>query len=315
MTDLAPALAGPSASSVQPTSSTSQMTDGTNLRTLTWSAENEPVAIALILHGLGEHAGRYGNVAAALTAAGIETQADDLRGNGESGGPRNDLERWELLHDDIEARMAAIRAADAGLPVILYGHSLGGLIVCGYVLADPARPLPDLLVLSSPGLGDNLPRWKHSLSGRLSGIVPKLRLANGIPDGVRSHDPSIQEAYDRDPLASSTSSVRFGAQAFAEQDRVNAVLATLDAMPVPTYVFHGSDDALVPVSASAVFEGMGNTTRHVHDGLLHECHHESEHEHVLAEVVSWVGSQGVPVRVPDEPPSPAEVTSSADGAV
>ena len=76
-------------------------------------------------------------------------------------------------------------------------------------------------------------------------------------------------------------------------------------MPVPTYVFHGSADPIVPIRASEVFEGKANVVRHVHDGLRHECHHEPEHEHVLGEVVAWIAAQGVPVAVPSEP-EPAE---------
>jgi len=281
---------------VIPFTATAQMADGTNLRTLHWPVDGEPVATALIVHGLGEHAGRYDNVADPLTAAGIDTYGYDHRGHGGSGGPRNHVERWDLLHDDLQEIIASLRAASPDRPLILYGHSLGGLVACGYVLADPARPLPDLLVLSSPGLGDDLAPWKRSLSARLTNVVPKLRLANGLPDGGLSRDPAVREKVDRDPLATSKSSVRFAAEAFAEQDRVNAALATRGTMPIPTYVFHGSADPIVPVRASAVFEGMGNTTRHVHEGLRHECHHEPEHEHVLAEVVAWIGEQGVPVR-------------------
>ncbi len=130
----------------------------------------------------------------------------------------------------------------------------------------------------------------------LTRIVPKLRIANGLPDGGLSRDPAVHAMVDKDPLSMSSSSVRFGAEAFREQDRVSAALAATDAMPIPTYVFHGSDDPIVPVRASEVFAGMGNATRHVHDGLRHECHHEPEHEHVMAEVVAWIGEQGVPVR-------------------
>jgi alpha-beta hydrolase superfamily lysophospholipase len=291
---------------VTPFTVTAQMADGTNLRTLTWPSVGDPVATALIVHGLGEHAGRYGTVATALTAAGIETRAFDLRGNGESGGPRNHVESWRILHDDLEELVGGLRAAAPDRPLILYGHSLGGLIACGYALAEPVRPLPDLLVLSSPGLGDTLPGWKRSLAARLTGIVPKLRLANGLPDGGRSRDAAVDERFERDPLSSSSSSVRFGAEAFAEQDRVNAALAGLDAMPVPTYVFQGSADPIVPIGSSAVFEGLGNATRHVHDGLRHECHHEPEQEHVLAEVVAWLGAQGVPVRITTPAPHHAD---------
>jgi alpha-beta hydrolase superfamily lysophospholipase len=131
--------------------------------------------------------------------------------------------------------------------------------------------------------------------------VPKLRITNGLPADGLSRDPEVRTRADGDPLNTSSSTVRFGAEAFDEQDRVNAALATLDAMPVPTYVFHGSADPIVPLRASAALEGKGNVTRHVHEGLRHECHHEPEHEHVLAEVVAWIGQQGVPVRMTTVP--------------
>jgi acylglycerol lipase len=300
-TGYARAMTLTSAAIVTPFSSTAQVADGTQLRTLLWPAEGDPVATALIVHGLGEHAGRYDNVAEALTAAGIETHGYDHRGHGGSGGPRNHVERWGILHDDLGERLSALRTQFPLRPLILYGHSLGGLIACGYVLAPEDRPLPDLVVLSAPGLADDLPSWKRSVAAALTGIVPKLRIANGLPSGGLSRDPSIEEKADRDPLASTSSSVRFGAEAFAEQDRVNEALRGVASMPVPTYVFHGSSDPIVPLRATEVFEGKGNTTRHVHEGLRHECHHEPEHEHVLGEVVRWLAEQGVPVRAVEAP--------------
>jgi alpha-beta hydrolase superfamily lysophospholipase len=98
----------------------------------------------------------------------------------------------------------------------------------------------------------------------------------------------VEAEVAADPLCSDRTTVRWGAEAFSEQDRLREVLAGLAAMPVPTYVLHGSADPIVPVEASEVFEGMGNTTRRVHDGLRHECHHEPENAAVLAEVVAWI---------------------------
>ena len=182
---------------------------------------------------------------------------------------------------------------------------MGGLIALGYVLSEQPRPQPDLLVLSAPGLDDNLAGWKRPLAALLTNVVPKMQLANGVPAGSISRDPAVEAASAVDPLCSDKSTVRFGAEAFAEQDRVNAALAAMDSMPIPTYVFHGSDDPLVPVSASAVLEGKGNVTRQVHAGLRHECHHEPEHEDVLAEVVAWIRANR-PFRLPPPafPPTP-----------
>jgi acylglycerol lipase len=279
-----------------PSIGATQVADGTNLRTLHWPADGDPVAVALVVHGLGEHGGRYDNVGEALTGAGIDTHSYDHRGHGGSSGRRNHVERWAQLHDDLEEQILRLRADHPGLPLVLYGHSLGGLICAGYIVSDEPRPLPDLLVLSAPGLDDELPSWKRSLARMLTGVVPKLRITNGLPADGLSRDPEVRVKADADPLNTNASTIRFGAEAFDEQDRVNGVLATLDAMPVPTYVFHGSADPIVPLRASAVFEGKGNTTRHVHEGLRHECHHEPEHEHVLGEVVAWIGEQGVSIR-------------------
>jgi acylglycerol lipase len=279
-----------------PSISEVQVADGTNLRTLTWPAVGDPIGLALIVHGLGEHGGRYATVAQALTNAGIETHAYDHRGHGGSGGRRGHVEQWSQLHDDLAERIERLRAPNADLRLVLYGHSLGGLIASGYVLSEEPRPQPDLLVLSSPALRDTQASWRRAVAARFSDLLPKLRIAHDLPADGLSRDPAVRERANADRLNTTSSTVRFGAEAFAEQDRVNARLVVSDAMPMPTYVFHGTDDPIVPVRASEPFGRLSNVTRHTHDGLRHECHHEPERDHVLAEVVAWLGTQGVPVR-------------------
>ncbi len=264
------------------------MADGTQLRTLRWQAAGEPWGVVEVVHGLGEHGGRYQTVADALTAAGLEVWSYDHRGNGGSGGRRGWVDEWPTLHDDLGARLTALRELYPGLPLVLYAHSMGGLVAAGYVLSGRERPLPDALVLSAPGLEDNLAPWKHKVAPVLASIVPGLKMANGVPMGAVSRDPAIDAASLADPLTSASSTVKFGALAFAEQDRVQAAIAAIDSMPVPTYVLHGSADPLVPPSASARLEGKENVTLQVHEGLRHECHHEPEKDEVLAGVVAWL---------------------------
>lgn len=276
---------------VTPSEATARMPDGTLLRTLHWTSAGDPWAVALIVHGLGEHGGRYGNVAGPLAAAGIDVNACDQRGFGGSAGPRAYVDRWSQFHDDLQERLAALRAAYTGLPLIFYGHSMGGLIAAGYVLSDQPRPLPDILVLSAPGLDADIPGWKRTLAAMLTRVVPRMKMSNGpLGDGL-SHDPAIRTAYVKDPLCQASSTVRFGAEAFTEQARVRAAVAALDRMPIPTYVFHGSADPIVPPAASALLGTKGNVTRIVHEGLRHECHHEPEHADVLAGVVTWLRAQ------------------------
>jgi len=283
---------------------TARMADGTTLRTLRWEPDGDPWAVAEIVHGLGEHGGRYQTVATALAGAGIDTWAYDHRGNGGSGGPRGYVERFSQLYDDLGERLAAIRALHPRKPLVLYGHSLGGLIALGYVLSDPPRALPDLLVLSAPGLDDNLPGWQRPMARAFVRIVPRLKVANGVPKGGLSRDPSVEARMEADPLSAGSSTVQFGAEAFAEQDRVRELLPAIESLPIPTYVLHGSADPVVPVESSAILGGKGNVTRRVHEGLRHECHHEPEHEDVLAEVVAWIRATAPGLAsAPDAPPS------------
>jgi alpha-beta hydrolase superfamily lysophospholipase len=296
---------------IHPSLGTARMADGTILRTIHWEAADEPWAVAEIVHGLGEHGGRYGTVAEALTDAGIDTWSYDQRGNGGSGGRRGHVDSWSILHDDLEARLTSLRDAYPGKPLVLYGHSLGGLVACGYVLCGLGRPLPDVLVLSAPALDDNQPGWQRPMSRLLTGVVPKLQLANRVPDAGRSHDAAVSEKVKADPLCGSTSTVRTGAEAFKEQDRLREMLAGLESMPVPTYILHGSADPIVPLRATDVFEDKGNATRRVHEGLRHEQHHEAEHEAVLAELVAWL-QETLPTPVtPMVPATAAEKVSPA----
>ena len=130
-------------------SETVRTRDGIALRTYTWPVVGAARAHLLLVHGIAEHAGRYPHVAARLASAGVTTHAYDQRGFGGSGGTRAYVDRWSQYYDDLEDRLADVRAKAGGLPVVLYGHSMGGLIALGYTLADPPRPLPDLLVLSA----------------------------------------------------------------------------------------------------------------------------------------------------------------------
>ncbi|MEO7294970.1 MAG: lysophospholipase [Candidatus Limnocylindria bacterium] len=262
--------------------------DGIALRTMRWPSIQPAWATVLLIHGVGEHAGRYDHVARQMAAAGIEVHAYDHRGFGASGGPRAYVERWSILQDDLNARLADVRAATPNLPLVLYGHSMGGLITLGYVLAEPPRPLPDLLVLTSPGLDSTIAGWKQALAPVLSQIAPRLRIPNGFHAGDLSRDPHVDERVAADPLCIRCSTTRLGAEAFEEQARVHALLTTRDSLPVATYVIHGADDPIVPVAASSILGGMSNVTRRVYPGLRHETHNEPEGAAVVDDTIAWM---------------------------
>ncbi len=261
--------------------------DGTALLLRHWPvASGDPWAAMLLVHGLAEHCGRYEHVGAQLSGSGIDTHGFDLRGFGGSGGARASIDRWSQLHDDLEERLVAVRSIAPARPLVLFGHSLGGLIALGYVLDGRARP--DMLVLSAPAIGARIPRWQRALVGTLRRVRPGMSLANRLDVEVLSSDPEVRDRYVADPLNQHRSTVRFAHAAFGEQRRV---AAALDRLALPTLVVHGGDDRLVPTEASAALEGRPGVTRRVYPGLRHELHNEPVGRSVIEDEIEWIRDQ------------------------
>ena len=281
--------------------------DGTALLLRHWPVSSgEPWATLLLVHGLAEHSGRYEHVGAQLAAAGIDAHAFDLRGFGASGGPRASIDRWSQFHDDLEERLVALRTIVPTRPMILFGHSMGGLVSLGYVLDGRARP--DLLILSAPAISASIPLWQRLLVGSLRRIAPGLLLSNRLDVNTLSSDADVRARYLADPLNQHKSTVRFAHAAFGEQRRV---AAALDRLSLPTLVVHGALDRLVPTDTSAVLEGRPGVTRRVYPDTRHELHNEPVGPREVDDIVVWVRD-----RVSHMPavPSPATTEDRLRGA-
>jgi acylglycerol lipase len=260
--------------------------DGTDILVRHWPGEASaggPWASVLLVHGLGEHSGRYEHVGEQMAAAGLDVYAYDLRGNGGSGGRRGHVDRWEQYHDDLGERIEAVRAAAGQRPVVLYGHSMGGLVVLGYLLGG--RPKPDLAILSSPGLDSTLASWKKAIASTLSRVAPTLAIPNGVDGSTLSRDPAVAAKVAADPLAAKASTTRFAAEALTEQARVRRDYAGLT---LPTLVLHGLDDGLVPAQASEILASLPNVERRTYPGLRHELHNEPEGPAIVDEIIDWI---------------------------
>lgn len=258
--------------------------DGTSIFTRTWPARpaGDPWALVLLVHGLAEHSGRYEHVGEWLADAGLEVHAYDHRGFGRSGGRRGHVERWSQLLSDLQERVVALRRP--GLPFVLYGHSMGGLICVEY--CESERPQPDLLVLSAPGLVSGHPRYLHWLAAVLGRVTP--RWAPLLPPGdfsVLSRDVAVQHAFANDPLAVHNQTARFGLEAFAAQPRASAAVSRIR---IPTLVIHGGEDRLVPPQASEGLGKLPNVERRLYPGLRHELHNEPEGRQIVGEVIDWL---------------------------
>ena len=258
--------------------------DGTPLLLRHWAVESvKPWASMLLVHGLAEHCGRYEHVGAQFARAGLDVHGFDLRGFGGSGGPRASIDRWSQFHDDLEERLVAVRSIAPGRPLVLLGHSMGGLIALGYVLDGRARP--DLLVLSAPAIGAKVPLWQRALVSTLQRVAPGMALSNRLDPDDLSCVASVGEDYVTDPLNQHKSTVRFAHAAFGEQRRV---AASLDRLSIPTFVVHGGDDQIVPTEVSEPLEQQSGVTRKVYPGLRHELHNEVSGPQVVADELDWI---------------------------
>lgn len=251
-----------------------------------WVPEGQPWAELVLVHGLGEHSGRYERTGSLLASGGLNVTSFDLIGFGASGGTRAYVGDWTELLDQIGEHVD--RAAGRHRPVVLLGHSLGGLLALEYTLSERTRPA--VLVISAPALFGGA-AWQRAVAPLAAAIGPRLTLPNGLEGSQLSRDPAVGQAYFADPLVVTKTTTRFGAEMFSAMDRVNAAV---DRLEVPTLVVHGGADSIVPPSATEPIEALPHVERTVYPTLRHETFNEPEGPSVVADVISWIRSQVAP---------------------
>lgn len=257
--------------------------DGLTQRRRHWAAAS-PKAAILLVHGIGEHSARYEHVGGALSDAGFDALSFDQRGFGETGGRRAFVAEFSEYTDDVSDLLAERR--ELGVPVVLMGHSLGGLIAATYLVG--IDPQPDLAVLSAPALAAEIPRWQRIAVPVLSRVSPRLHVKSDFDGSVLSRDESVQQAYDDDPLRVDGATASLGRQIMTAMTSTSELI---DRISVPTYVLHGSDDALVAPTASEPLGRLDNVTRKVWPALRHECLNEPEWPEVVSGITTWLDAQ------------------------
>jgi alpha-beta hydrolase superfamily lysophospholipase len=243
-----------------------------------WSAD-APTHVVLLAHGYGEHAGRYEHVAAALVAGGAALYAPDHTGHGRSGGERALVDDVEVLVADLDHVAGAARAAHPGLPVVLIGHSMGGLVAARYA-QQHGEGLAGL-VLSGPAVGENPDLMA------LAGLDPIPEVP--IDPAALSRDPAVGEAYAADEL------VYHGGFARESLLGLGAAVAAIAEGPslgaLPTLWIHGEEDPIVPlVHTRAAMDHLGGSalTQKVYPGARHEIFNETNQDEVIADTVAFV---------------------------
>jgi len=249
-----------------------------------WKPTGEAHAIVLLLHGIAEHSGRYEHVGRRLADSGFDVIAIDQRGFGQSGGRRGHVDDWSQFGDDVEDQMNELKAM--GLPIVLLGHSMGGLIATRYVVDE--RVQPDLLVLSGPALGAEIPRRFRIAAPLLGRIAPTLVIKEDGNPSLLSKDEAVGELFYADPLRVPYPTAALG---WGLMKAIGEARAGINKVTMPTLVMHGGDDRLVPANASEIFETLSNAERIVYDDLRHEIFNEAEGLEIVDEMITWINSQ------------------------
>ncbi|WP_435107478.1 alpha/beta hydrolase [Nocardiopsis synnemataformans] len=247
--------------------------------------EGEPTWLAVLVHGYGEHLGRYHAVAEDLVRAGAVVYGADHRGHGGSSGERVLVDDYAGVVEDVHRLVTQARTAYRTLPLVLIGHSMGGLIASRYAQTHPGQV--SALVLSGPVLG----RWE---------TLERLAAAEEIPDApidpsTLSRDPAVGEAYVADELVWHGPFKRATVNAMLTE--IERGLAAGSVGPLPLLWVHGSDDRLVPLEGTrvGVTAIMGEDfTARVFPGARHEVFNETNRDEVLGEVVRFAQRFALP---------------------
>lgn len=273
-----------------------QAADGVALHVRTWAAEGTARGTVVIVHGLGEHGGRYGHVAEALTADGWHAVGYDHRGHGRSGGSRGRLAHSDDLLQDLAC---VLDHAGGDGPVVLLGHSLGGL-VAGRFVAEGLAPSPapwhrpvDALVMTSPALDPGMSAAQRGLLAVLGPVAPGLAVGNGLEPEWISRDPAVVQAYRADPLVHDRVTPRL-VRFIVDAGRL--VRERGPSWVVPTLLLWAGADRCVDPAGSAAFAAAapGDVVRaRGFPDCFHEILNEPEQAEVLGEIRGWLAAIGL----------------------
>jgi acylglycerol lipase len=250
----------------------------------------KPKAVVCLVHGLGEHSSRYAHVAEAFGKEGFILFGSDLRGHGRSGGPRGHISSIEDFMQDIDVLLEQARTRYPGLPLFLYGHSLGGIQVLHYGLLR--KPNVKGVLATSSGLHTAIEAqaMKVMMAKILGSLLPTVAIASGLdPKGI-SRDEKVVQAYINDPLVHDKISLGFGKVMIGV---TSWTLAHAGEFSLPLLLLHGKADQIAFPSSSTEFAVplKEKCTLVLWDDAYHELHNEPEKIEVFKTMTLWMDAR------------------------
>jgi alpha-beta hydrolase superfamily lysophospholipase len=261
--------------------------DGTRLFFRKWSVAKAKGTVGIV-HGFAEHSGRYDHIGIALNQTGWAATAFDYRGHGKASGKRAFVSRFDQYLEDVSCFIEETRLVCPEGPLVLLGHSLGGLICVRYVQTQKLDAVG--LILSSPflGMAMRVPTFK-AIAGRLLSFVwPTISMKSGLDPATLSHDANAVESYRRDPMVFDYARARWFSEVLLAQD-----LAMRDARRclIPTLMLLAGDDQIASTEVSQhFFENMAVDEKEkiVYEGFYHEVLNEEKKGKVIEDLCMWL---------------------------
>ena len=264
--------------------------DGLELFGQSWQPEKPPKAVVCLVHGLGEHIGRYAHVADRLTKAGYIILAFDLRGHGKSPGPRGHSPSYEAFMWDISTLLEISNKKFPQLPSFLYGHSLGGNLVLNYVLRRQSHLKGVIATAPWLCLAFKPSAFKIALGKMINYFWPSFSQKNGLDTKALSRNLEAVRFYESDPLVHD----HISALMFISTHQAGQwALKHASEFSLPLLLMHGGADKIISVEAGREFAGKikENCTLKIWDGLYHEIHNEPEKEEVFKFLINWLDKE------------------------
>lgn len=253
-----------------------------------WLPDGEVKAVLLVVHGLGEHSGRYANHVDYFVPRGYAIYALDHLGHGKSDGEREVIERFSDYTDTLRIFHGMVKEWQPGTPIFILGHSMGGLITSTYLLDHQDEFSGAILSAPAIKVGDDISSFTITAGKIISRILPKMGVL-ALDDSGISRDPAVVQAYRDDPLVfQGKTPARLGAEMLGAMQRVTDAAGTIT---LPFIVVQGTGDKLVaPAGAQMLVDkaGSADKTLKLYDGLYHEVHNEPERDVMFADVEAWL---------------------------
>ena len=264
--------------------------DGTDFFVRCWEPDSRTKAVIVLIHGLGEHTGRYEHVAQALTGAGYALCGMDLRGHGRSGGVRGHIPTLDVAMRDIREFLIFVTKRYPELFHFLYGHSMGGLLTLAYALQH--KPVLKGVIVTSPGLRSPLREQKGKvlLARILGSLTPNTLLVSGLDMSGLARDAQVIQAYTTDPLVHDRISLGLGKGLIKAADDV---WEHAGEFSLPLLLMHGTADRITYAHGSKDFAALASkhnraVTLKLWDGFYHELHNEPQKQDVFRFMIDWL---------------------------